>query len=65
MSINGDQGLCLKCLRDGVQRPGVIDYSGGLVCQDHYDKDRALDEGFNRDLQAPEIRELERGAGDA
>ena len=44
MSTNSDQGLCFKCLRDGVERPGVIDYCGSLVCQDHYEKDRTLDD---------------------
>ncbi len=43
MSTQSDLGQCVKCLREGVSRPGVIDYTGSLVCQDHYEKDRALD----------------------
>lgn len=43
MSTNSDQGQCFKCLKEGVERPGVIDYCGGLVCRDHNNKDMALD----------------------
>ena len=51
MSTQSDLGQCYKCTREGVSRPGVIDYSGNLVCRDHYERDRALDD--RTDLEYP------------
>lgn len=52
MSTQSELGQCYHCEQEGVSRAGVIDYSARLVCRDHYERDRAVDDQPDHDYLA-------------